>query len=99
MRSRKEKTMADVLEISQNDVQKENAKIAKVGNFINDKKIKLKDKVSNIEIAKEMSELVDVAQKVQKTLKNSIVNEAENIKSLGLEYKDIDFAQAKEMKN
>ncbi len=91
--------MADVLEISQNDVQEENTKIAKVGNFINVKKIKLKDKVSNIEIAKEMSELVDVAQNVQKTLKNSIVNEAENIKSLGLEYKDIDFAQAKEMEN
>ncbi|WP_029066907.1 TIGR04197 family type VII secretion effector [Lachnobacterium bovis] len=91
--------MADVLEISQNDVQEENTKIKKVGNFINDKKIKLKDKVSNIEIAKEMSELVDVAQKVQKTLKNSIVNEAENIKSLGLEYKDIDFVQAKEMEN
>ncbi|SES14955.1 hypothetical protein SAMN02910429_02336, partial [Lachnobacterium bovis] len=50
--------MADVLEISQNDVQEENTKIKKVGNFINDKKIKLKDKVSNIEIAKEMSELV-----------------------------------------
>ncbi len=99
MRSRKEKTMADVLEINQNDVKEENAKIAKVGNFINVKKIKLKDTVSNIEIAKEMSELADIAQNVQKTLKNSIVNEAENIKSLGLEYKDIDFAQAKEMEN